>query len=497
MPDAKHGIARENGLAKSARAIQESVMHIRPITTASIALVLAAISHAASSGWSQFRGGAFTAVADAEKPPVEFGPEKNLLWKADLPSGSSSPVIAGNRIFLTGFRDGQLEVLALSRRDGAVLWRKPVVVKQLETYFQKLGSPAASTCATDGERVVSYFGSFGLLCHDLDGKELWTLPLPLPQSKDGFGTGTSPILYEGIVYLLRDEDGPGQGLYAIDAKTGKERWRASRKDFRVSFGTPVVWDGALVTLGDTRAKGYDLKTGEEKWIVRGLSAYPCTTPTVGADGNLYIATWSPGTASEPMPAFDQLLGGMDADKDGKLSKAELAPTGFKDFFDVNDKNKNGFWEREEWEAGLTWMARGKNVVLAIKPGGKGDITETHVPWISEKGAPYVASPLAYEGRLWLAKDGGLLTTYDLATGKVIIDKQRLGVAGDFYMSPVGADGKVWLGAADGKVLVLKAGDKIEILATNDLGESLQATPAFIENKLYIRTAAHLWAFGAK
>lgn len=425
--------------------------------------------------------------------------EKHLLWKTELPSGASSPVVAGDRIFLTGFAAGKLVTLAVHRSDGSVAWKHEVTPEALEAYFQKLGTPAASSCTTDGTRVVSYFGSHGLLCFDLEGKVLWENKLPMMQTKDGFGTGSSPILHDGLVYLLRDEDGPGNGLYAFDVLTGKEVWKQARKDFRVSFGSPVVWDGALVVIGDTRAKGYDLKTGADRWVVRGLAAYPCTSPTVGGDGNLYVATWSPGTTAEPMPTFDMLLKGLDKDGDGKISFAETEGSGLRDFFAVQDKNKNGFIEREEWEGGLNFMKRGKNVVLALKPGGSGDITETHVLWSNEKGAPYVASPLYYKGRLFIVKDGGLATLYEAPSGNLLYDKQRLGTAGDYYASPVLAGNRIYCAATSGVLLELdpEAVDAPKVLSKIDLGEQLSASPAFVENKVYIRTKEHLWAFGAK
>jgi outer membrane protein assembly factor BamB len=454
----------------------------------------------AGSDWPQFRGPDGISTATNETPPAELDTAKNLLWTAALPGGASSPVIVGGRAFLTGFADGKLVTLGVNLVDGTIAWRHETTPEKLEAYMEKLGSPAASTCATDGERVVSYFGSHGLTCFDVDGKVLWEAPLPVAQSKDGFGTGTSPIIHDGLVYLARDEDGPGNGLYAFDVKTGALVWKQSRKEFRVSFGSPVVWDGALVVLGDTRAKGYDLKTGEERWLVRGLSAYPCTSPTPGADGNLYIATWSPGgSADEPMPTFDDLLKMMDKDGDGRISRAEMANTPFKDFFDVNDKNKDGYWDRWEWEGNLNWMKQGKNSVLALKPGGHGDITETHVLWNSEKGAPYVASPLYYDGKLFLIKDGGFATLYDAATGKILYEKQRLGVPGDYYVSPTFVDNRIYLATTAGTLVVLdaRATDKPTVLAKLDLGEYLAASPAFVGGKIYVRTKEKLFAFGSK
>jgi len=467
--------------------------------SAILLLAIASTLHA-DSIWPQFRGPAGQPTATGETLPAELDTARNLLWQSALPSGASSPVIVGKRAFLTGFADGKLVTLGVNLADGTIAWRHESTPEKLEAYMEKLGSPAASTCATDGERVVSYFGSYGLSCFDLEGKLLWEAKLPVAQSKDGFGTGTSPIIHDGLVYLVRDEVGPGSGLYAFDVKSGAQVWKRSREEFRVSFGTPVVWDGTLVTLGDTRAKGYDLKTGAERWLIRGLSAYPCTTPTPGADGNLYIATWSPGgSADEPMPSFDDLLKMMDKDGDSRISRAEMATTMFKDFFDINDKDKSGYWERSEWEGNLSWMKRGQNAVLALKPGGQGDITDTHVLWKNENGAPYVASPLYYDGKLFLVKDGGFATLYDAASGKILYEKQRLGVPGDYYASPSYVNGRIYLAATSGTLLVLDAAatDKPSILSKVDLGEYLAASPAFVDGRIYIRTKQKLFAFGAK
>jgi outer membrane protein assembly factor BamB len=449
--------------------------------------------------WPQFRDPRFDNNFPGQRPPAEFGPERGVTWKRAIPSGQGSLCIVNDRIFLTAF-DGKdtLETLAVGRRDGAIVWRRGVKPERLEDYLAKLGTPASSTCASDGKRVITYFGSFGLLCHDVDGQELWRVPMPLPQTKDGFGSGTSPIVHDGVVYLLRDEDGPGQGLYAFDVKTGKQIWKRKRDGFRVSFGSPVIWNGSVVVIGDLRVKGYDPKTGIDRWVVRGLAAYPCTTPAPGSDGNLYVATWSNGSSNERnMPEWKVFLASMDKDKDGKLSNADADGTWLADFFSTFDQNNSGFIEPEEWQSSVDFMARGKNVVLAIRPGGRGDVTETHVLWSNEKGAPYVASPLFHDGRLYLVKNGGLLTVYEGATGKLLVDKERLGVPGDYYASPIAVGETIFIASQSGVIVSLKPGDKPEVLTKANLGESISATPAVVENTFYVRTANHLWAFGEK
>ena len=254
----------------------------------------------------------------------------------------------------------------------------------------------------------------------------------------------------------------------------------------------------MVVIGDLRVKGYDPKTGTDRWVVRGLAAYPCTTPAPGSDGNLYVATWSNGSSNERnMPEWKVFLASMDKDKDGKLSNADADGTWLADFFSTFDQNKSGFIEPEEWQSSVDFMARGKNVVLAIRPGGRGDVTDTHVLWSNEKGAPYVASPLFHDGRLYLVKNGGLLTVYEGATGKLLVDKERLGVPGDYYASPIAVGEKIFIASQSGAILSLKPGDKPEVLTKANLGESISATPAVVENTFYVRTANHLWAFGEK
>lgn len=466
------------------------------------AFILAALvaSSYAETNWLQFRGPTGSSLSADHQLPAKLDTAENLLWQVAIPAGASSPIVVGQRIILTGFADGKLATVAYSRADGKQLWRHDLQPEKLEPFMDKYSSPAVPTCASDGELVVSYFGSYGLVALDLDGKLLWEVKLPTPQTKDGFGTGTSPIVHDGLVYLLRDEDGPGRGLYAFDLKTGKEVWKQGRQEFRVSFGSPVVWDGTLATIGDTRAKGYDLKTGEERWLIHGLAAYPCTSPTVGTDGNLYIATWNPGAAAdEPLPSYDDFLKMMDKDSDGKISKAETVGTPMQDFFSIQDKNNDGFMERSEWDNNMAWMKRGKNAVLAVKPGGKGDITQSHVLWLNDKGAPYVASPLYFDGKLFVVKDGGFATLYDATTGKLLYEKQRLGTAGNYYMSPTLVGDRIFVGSDTGALLMLdaKATEKPSVVGKLDLGDYLAASPAVVDGKLFVRTKEKLFAFGSK
>jgi outer membrane protein assembly factor BamB len=468
------------------------------IVSLSIGCLLDSAMAAEPATWPQWRGPRGDNVATEQRGPVVFGPTTNVAWQTAVPSGWSSPVVAVDRIFLTGFTPPQsLEVLCLARGDGKLLWRQAVATGKIEPFYPKLGSPATPTCATDGTRLVSYFGSSGLIAHGLDGKELWRVALPVSKLKEGFGTSSSPIIHDGLVYLLRDEDGAAKGLYAFDVATGQSRWRARRAEFRVSHSSPVIWGGCVVVVGDTRAAGYDLQTGEQRFLGRGLSAYPCASPTPGADGRLYIASFSFGSQNgDPMPAYEQAVLPLDKDKDGRLSRAEAVGTMFGDMFDNMDKDQNGFFEKEEWDTNSRWMKQGYNCVLALRPGGKGDVTDTHVAWRIGRGLSNIASPLAYQGRLYLVRDEGLLALADLESGKLLAEADKLDIKGAIWSSPFAADGKVYICGVGGAVVVLQAGEKPTVIARAQFPEMIAATPCLAGNLLLLRTATQLWAFPA-
>src|SRR5215468_11807406 len=158
-----------------------------------------------SLAWPRFRGPNGSGVADPAKPPVEFGPDKNLKWKVPAPSGLSSPIVAGDKLVITAFDSEKLYTIAYNRADGKEAWRAAAPVKKLEAFHKTEGSPAASTPATDGQRIVSYFGSCGLVCYDLKGKELWKFEMPPAATAGDFGSGVSPIVAEGVVVLVRDQ----------------------------------------------------------------------------------------------------------------------------------------------------------------------------------------------------------------------------------------------------------------------------------------------------
>jgi outer membrane protein assembly factor BamB len=454
--------------------------------------------------WPQFRGPDGAGVAPAaEKPPTQIGPDKNVKWKVQVPPGHSSPVIVGDKLFLTAFENDKLYTIAYALADGKELWRKEAPATKIEAYMKGEGSPAASSPASDGERVVVYFGSCGLICYDLAGTQLWKYELPVAETNNDFGTGTSPVIADGKVILQRDLAKDSK-LIAVDLKSGSRAWEVKREGFRTAWGSPCIVDAPggkqVVVGGSTRLNAYDLKTGADKWTVTGLPAVPCTSPVV-ADGKIFYAGWAPGGSAEfKMPAFDELLEMAGEKEKGYLTREGSEKTMMKGFFDSNDPNKDGKITRDEWDAMLKFLASGKNRAVAVTLGGTGDVTKTHVAWSVQKGLPYVPTPLAYQGVVYTLNNGARLSAFDLKTGKAVYEEEPVGIGAGLasvYASPVAANGHIYLCGMDKSVIVVKAGDFPEKVCATKLDDRIAATPAIVGGTIYIRTGKTLYAFAEK
>ena len=482
-------------------------------------LGLTCAAAAMAQEWPQYRGPAGSGIAaEPSNPPLEFGPRKNMKWKTALPPGHSSPAIWGGRIFLTGFdkQAGKLEVFGIDRASGKILWRRAVAAKAFEE-VHPLSSLATATPATDGERVYAYFGSFGIACFDVDGNPQWTVPLPVARIIP-YGSGTSLVLAGENAILNRDEV-PDSYLMAVDRRTGKIAWKVKQYDGEMetrtgSKATPVAWKDEIVLHRRGEIVGYDAASGARKWWVK-ADTQGAGTPVASAD-TIFAATWfntgEPGLVV-PLPDFDSLLKQYDKDGDGVLSAGEfparlyiarrvgLAGVEGADnsqpgarAFAAADSSKDGKLDRSEWEAYLRRQApeTRQHGLLAIKPGGHGDVTATHVPWKEPRGVPEVPSPLYYKGRVYMVA-GGIVTCLDAIGGKVVY-RGRVS-AGAYFASPIEAGGRIFLASHEGAITTIGGGDKLEILARNDLGESIFATPAILGDMIYVRTAAALYAFG--
>jgi putative heme-binding domain-containing protein len=453
------------------------------------------------AAWPQFRGPASAGRPVVDAPlPDRIGPETNVVWSVELPPGHSSPAIHGDRIYLTAVRDQTLLTLGLDRRTGAVLWEQQAPHDNLEDLHQ-IGSYAQSSPATDGEHVVSFFGSSGLYCYDRDGTFLWNRPMG--PFKNGFGAGSSPIILDGRVILCQDHDS-GSFLAAYNIANGSTLWETDRSEFPRNYCTPVIWDvdgeRQIVVVATLRAVGYDFDTGSEVWTVRGLSRFVCPTPVIGDDGTLYLAAWARGAdAGERLvfDPFDTKITAVDADGNGRIEQSELAGEKGSDLerrFDLIDRDKDGAITRGEYEEFRIVLETSENGIFAIAPGGRGDATSTHLRWRYQQHVPFCASPLLVDGHLFGVKDGGILTTLAAATGEPVKTGRVRGNAA-YYASPVFGDGRVFLVDEAGVLTIVSAAAEWEVLDSVDFGEPVYATPAIADGRIYVRTTGRLYCFG--
>ena len=447
------------------------------------AISMCAVATAACAGtteqWPMFRGPNGSGVSETAKPPLEFGPEKNVIWKIPVPSSPSSPCVWEDRLFLTTYADGKLETRCYSVKEGKLLWSRISPAEQVEEFLASDGSPAASTPATDGQYVVSYFGSCGLVCHDVSGKEVWRYPLPAAQTFAGYGSGTSPLIAGNLVILNRDQV-TNSSLLAVDLRTGKKAWETPRPEAITSWGTPIVWTNQgteeIVTPGNLLLKGYSARTGEQRWLLSGVSHSVCTTPVLG-DGLLFFGAWGPGKSDAPFPTWEQFTAQNDKNKDGVITPEEMEPP-MRPFIKALDLDHDGRVTKADFDQLQSFLSRGENVLVAVKPGGQGDISQSHAAWKATRGIPYIASPLYYQGRVYLVKDGGMVSCLEAKSGAALYTQERLPARGNYYASPVAADGRIIVASLDGKVTVFKAGgDKPEILHEANFGDIGEAASA--------------------
>lgn len=484
----------------------------------------------ASEQWSQFRGPNGSGVADKFKPPVKIIPDLPA-WKTAVPPGKSSPVLWNDRIFLTGLDAGRLVTLAVDTRSGKEEWKRLAPEVRLES-VHAANSVAASTPCADDSGVFVYFGSYGLLSYGHDGRELWSKPLPTPESM--YGVSTSPILHGGRLFLVLDDDAnlPDSKLsrskvIALDKATGNQLWEAPRPYNRGAWTTPMIWrheaGSDLVVLGNGRVYGYESATGAEKWFVSGFAREPIAVPVAG-DGRLYVSVSMQGGRGDvkldPEPFWKAMLA-FDRDGDGRIGKDEITadftlplrpelrpsdpgfgvplpsdPAKRKEaqhkMFDWRDKDHDGFWSKEEFVADMT-SGFGQPNLTAIRPGGTGDVTTSHVAWNLQSGVPEIPSPLFYSGRLYLVRDGGILSCVDASTGRVNY-RERLGASGQYMASPVLANDHLYLLSAKGVLSIVRCGDKFELVHQAALNVSVSASPGLDQNSLYIRSDNAMLAF---
>ena len=499
----------------------------------SLGSLLLASAALCADGWNQFRGPDGSGIAPDSRPPIKIDAAKPT-WKIALPPGHSAPVLSARRIFITGLEQGRLVALAFDKATGKLAWRRAAPVATIER-VHTANSPAAPSALVDKGRVFVWFGSFGLLCYDHDGRELWRKPIPTPRTL--YGTSTSPIAPGDKLILVLDNDAnlprsrlSQSKIIALHKATGKLAWETPRPFHRSGWSTPTVWRHGdteeLVVLGNGRLCGYDLSTGQERWFVKGFSRETISSPVTG-NGMVFASASKRGGGGnakvDPEPFWKSVIH-FDQNRDGKLQRKEMTghftfpfrpelPYGHPGYgmplpadkqqrarrldgiFGWMDKNRDGAWTREEFNANFS-HGSGKPLLVAIRPGGRGDITASHVKWELNRGIPEIPSPAFYQNHIYMVRSGGLLSAVDARNGKVLYS-ERLGGPGQYSASPVIANGRLYLASEPGQITVVKTGGKFEILHQHKLGEPIHVTPALDKNTIYIRSARHLWAFRNK
>src|SRR5262245_1387280 len=474
---------------------------IRYAVVAALALV------ASDPDWSRFRGPNGTGIAKVSGLPTEFGPAKNVVWKTATPAGHSSPVLTPTRIFMTGIDGDKLVVLSLDRATGKELWRRDVPRPQ-KGRIENVNGPASPSPVTDGANVFAFFQDFGLIAFGADGRELWRMPLgPFNMF---YGFGASPILVNGLLILPVDQD-TGSYLLGVDAKTGKQRYKIDRPGVISGYSTPTIYQpkdgGTQILVPESfQLSAYDAKDGHRVWWVRGLACEMKSVASIDGD-TAWINGWgfSQNQPGMQVPTISWEEGLKVYDKNGDKLIGDDEVTGSTPALDRMLSPKYGFpafdgdrdrkLTEKEW-AVMRAMLGAENGLLAIRLGGKGDMTDGAVKWKYTRPVPQVPSTLLYNNVLFMVNDSGILISFDPATGNVIKQGRLKGAIDKYFASPVGADGKVFLVSQDGTASVVDAKGEWEILSVNPLNEECFATPAFADGRIYVRTKGALYAFGA-
>jgi outer membrane protein assembly factor BamB len=473
-----------------------------------------------NASWLQFRGDHCSGIASqSSTPPSDFGNEKNVLWKIDTPEGYSSPIIIQDNLIITGVvrEEKKYMVWDIDPLNGTIKWQREVPVDALEK-VHPISSPAAATPASDGEFIYCFFPTFGLVCYDLEGEKIWERAVqfyPVPQ-----GSGTSPIVYKDKVILNHDNYSNPQ-LLVFNKYNGEQLWEytfpVTPMITSMSWSTPVIWHDQIIIHRLDEIAGVNMDTGEPIWQFD-IGTTGVATPVIVGD-TLFVNAWMfRGEVSDQGEVFDfqKMFNDCDADGDGKLSSAEFTnkyPDGvciadrkiegvytgtrvvvYWGQLGVFDQDKDGFLSQEEWGTFQELMADFSNHgTVAFRLGGTGDITLNSTIWKSTENVPQIPSVAVENNLLYMVKVGGIVTCMDARNGDIMY-AERVGAPGPYLSSPLLSDGMIFIASYNGKITILKEGSEFRIINQIDLGEKIGASPVAIDNRLYIRTDEHLYAF---
>ena len=464
---------------------------------------------ASAEDWPQFRGPNCSGVSTTDATlPAKFSDTERVKWSVKLGDGIGSPIVASGRVYTSAMIDDKtIGLLAFDAASGQQLWKREWPVGDVDE-IHATNSHAATTPAADADHVYFYFSTLGMVGLDAKtGADVWHTEMPVPYFVFKWGAGMSPVLYKDLVIFCQDDD-LHPAIYAFDKLTGELRWKDDRNDMAVNYSHPVICEtptgDEIVVAGTGLLIGYDPATGKRLWQARTLLRNIKTTP-VCRDGIVYVSLQSKGIASQWLASIDRADTG---NSDNKVSREETqkffgkrpVPEAFyKKTFDRGDLNHDGVLEGKELD--IAFLPPGNaagaayddeiaenEFVVAVKGGGRGDVTDTHVLWKHPtKYTDHIVSPLVVSDRMFLVKAGGIATCFETTEGRPLFGPSRIENAGEYFASPVYGDGKIFIAGENGKIVVLKDAPDLEVLSVNDMGDSILGTPAIADGALFIRT----------
>lgn len=412
------------------------------ILLTTIALFTAAISPSLTSAadWPTWRGPSGDGISSETGLLTTWGPDKNVRWRIALPEpGNSTPIVVQGRVFLTQAEGRQRSVMCFDRTDGKLRWKSGIEVATDERTHET-NPYASSSPVSDGERVIAWFGSGGLVGYDLDGKELWRTDLGLHDHK--FGYGSSPVIHGDLCFL---NFGPGvrEFLVAVDKRTGKEVWRHTSpvpgvEDVFGTWSTPLIVEHAgrveLISALRGELAGHDPKTGQVHWRV---------------------TNW--GTQAKSSPVAGEGIVVLTGDYEPKTTE------------------------------------------VAVRLGGTGEVSDTQVLWRIQPPRRRVGTGVIHDGHFYGTRAGGFVDCVELKTGKVVWDERLPATTSTtaIWSSPVLVEGKLYLVNQGGDGFVVRAAPKYELLATNALGEKTNSSLVVADGEIFLRTHKGLWCLGEK
>ena len=428
-----------------------------------LAILAAPAGHAQSiaENWHQWRGPENNGVSRTAEPPLEWSEESNLGWKAEIKgNGTSSPVVFGDKVFITtainteevdrslpkpedqpervfGIKfpntSYEMVVLCFDRESGQRLWREVATTLVPHEGHHKDASFASASPFCDGEQLYCWFGSAGLFAYSLDGEKRWERDLGPAKVGASLGEGTSPVVHDGKLILVRDQAGQST-IECLDAASGKTLWKKERDEGN-AWATPAIaiHEGTtqVITTASNAVRSYDLEDGDVIWTATGLTDNSAPSPIV--DGN-----------------------------------AEGGPTVF------------------------CMTGYQGHALLAIPITGEDDVTD-QIRWKADRGTPYVPSPILYDDQLYFTQSNqGILTSLKANDGSEVIERNRVPDLGDIYASPVGADGRIYFVGRKGTTVVIEHGSEFKVLATNQLDDNFHASPALAGKQIFLRGMQFLY-----